>query len=160
MRPDQAEAPEQGTYIARHWAQAKTYIKANSYLVVIVYPPTRLCTMEPEGSDPYRGAKPSYLDQPAFNYTPSQAATSYAGSMSGERNHGFNHDDDDAQSKASTYTSYTVDSSRQVKRERGRVSVALILPWSLKIDFKGLQPAERYLHTPYWYDQLPPKEKN
>jgi hypothetical protein len=72
---------------------------------------------------PVRGT--ARQDQPAFNYTPSQFATSYAGSMPGTGRHTKPRDEDE-QSRASAYTSYTArtdDAEGFVRRERGRVSV-------------------------------------
>lgn len=81
--------------------------------------------MQPERSD-------RYPDQPAFNFTPSQFATSYAGSMSGTRGHRVNRDDDD-QSKASFYTSYTeaTDGDGLVRKEGNRVSSICLTLYSL-----------------------------
>jgi len=79
---------------------------------------------EGEASDklaPYR------VDQAAFNYTPSQAATSYAGSMSGPVGHRANREDD-GHTNASFYTSYTqaTDVDGLVRKEGNRVSRIII----------------------------------
>jgi hypothetical protein len=77
--------------------------------------------MESKGSNQDSSNTTSYPDQSPFNYTTSQAATSYAGSMSAT---GRTRLDEDQQSKASVYTSYTAQTSgdRAVKTEGGRVS--------------------------------------
>jgi len=61
-------------------------------------------------------------DQPAVNYTDSELATTYAGSMSGAGGH-QRKIDDDGQSKVSVYTSYTEVQSvdELVRREGDRV---------------------------------------
>ena len=61
-------------------------------------------------------------DQPAVNYTNSELATTYAGSMSGAGGH-RRKIDDDGQSRVSVYTSYTEVQSvdELVRREGNRV---------------------------------------
>jgi hypothetical protein len=62
------------------------------------------------------------VDQAAFNYTPSQAATSYAGSMSGSAGQRANRKDD-SRTNASFYTSYTQATNDELIRKEGnRVS--------------------------------------
>jgi hypothetical protein len=69
-----------------------------------------------------------YLDQAALNCSKSQIATSYytadAGSMSGTGGNQSNCGDDDGQSEASFYTSYTVGGERLGRKEieSGRVA--------------------------------------
>jgi hypothetical protein len=84
--------------------------------------------MQREGEDSDRQHKlaPHRVDQAAFNYTPSQAATSYAGSMSGPAGHRVNHEDD-GHTNASFYTSYTqVTDDRLVRTEGNRVSRIIV----------------------------------
>jgi hypothetical protein len=66
------------------------------------------------------------VDQAAFNYTPSQAATSYAGSMSGLAGHRASFEDD-GRTNASFYTSYTqATDDRLIRREGSRVSTIVV----------------------------------
>jgi phosphoribosylamine-glycine ligase len=95
----------------------------------------------------------SYPDQSPFNYTTSQAATSYAGSMSATRRTRL---DEDEQSKASFYTSYTTQTSgdREVKTEGGRVSFSNRSSESAKSALQGLQQVERHLLATNWFGFL------
>jgi hypothetical protein len=75
-----------------------------------------------EGSDRQDKLAHHPIDQAAFNYTPSQAATSYAGSMSGPAGRRANREDDD-NTNASFYTSYTqATDDRLIRKEGSRVS--------------------------------------
>jgi hypothetical protein len=107
---------------------------------------TQTPPMQPERSD-------RYPDQPALNFTPSQFATSYAGSMSGTGGHRLNREDDD-QSKASFYTSYAEapDGDGLVKKEGNRVSFVSALRYSLKSPWEGFQYAERDVLVTDWWD--------
>jgi hypothetical protein len=82
--------------------------------------------MQREGADHQDKLAPSRVDQVAFNYTPSQAATSYAGTMSGPAGHRANREDD-GHTNASFYTSYTqATDDGLVRREGNRVSTIII----------------------------------
>jgi hypothetical protein len=81
---------------------------------------------EGEGSDSPEKPAHHRVDQAAFNYTPSQAATSYAGSMSGPSGHRANREDD-SRTNASFYTSYTqATDDSLVRREGSRVSRIIV----------------------------------
>jgi hypothetical protein len=85
--------------------------------------------MQREGEGSNRQDKLAYhrVDQAAFNYTPSQAATSaYAGSMSGLAGHRASFEDD-SRTNASFYTSYTqATDDRLIRREGSRVSTITV----------------------------------
>jgi hypothetical protein len=83
----------------------------------------------------------SYPDQPAINYSASQWATSYTGSMSDIVRKRLGPDEDE-QSKASVYTSYAAHEDRQVRREGGRVRYITFDCILLKGMPEGLQHVE------------------
>jgi hypothetical protein len=83
----------------------------------------------------------SYPDQTPINYSASQWATSYAGSMSDIVRKRLDPDEDE-QSKASVYTSYAAHEDRQIRREGGRVRYITSDRISLKQMSEGLQHAE------------------
>jgi len=74
-------------------------------------------------------------DQPAVNYTDSELATTYAGSMSGAGGH-QRKVDDDGQSKVSVYTSYTEVRSvdELVRKEGNRVWKEILFFYLLLVD--------------------------
>jgi hypothetical protein len=79
-----------------------------------------------EGSDRQNKLALHRVDQAAFNYTSSQAATSYAGSMSGPAGHRANREDD-SHTNVSFYTSYTqATDDGLVRKEGSRVSMIIV----------------------------------
>jgi hypothetical protein len=79
-----------------------------------------------EGSDRQDKLAHHRVDQAAFNYTPSQAATSYAGSMSGQAGYRANREDD-SHTNASFYTSYTqATDDRLIRKEGSRVRKIIV----------------------------------
>jgi hypothetical protein len=99
--------------------------------------------MDAKGSTPT-----SYTDQPPINYSASQWATSYAGSMSDIIRKRLDSDEDE-QSKASVYTSYAAHEDRQIRREGGRVRYITSDHISLRQMLEGLQSVERDLFSAY-----------
>jgi hypothetical protein len=96
----------------------------------------------------------SYPDQSPFNYTISQAATSYARSMSDIIRKRLDRDEDE-QSKASVYSSYAAaQEDRQIRRVDGRVRYVASDCILLKEMPEGLQYAERDLLSTFWYGVL------
>ncbi len=63
------------------------------------------------------------VDQSAYNYTLSEAETSYAGSMAGTDGYKRSREDDDAQTRVSTYSYQSDrDASKYLRQVDGRVS--------------------------------------
>jgi len=73
------------------------------------------------------------VDQSAYNYTLSEAGTSYAGSMAGTE--GYNRrtqEDDDAQTRVSTYSYQSDrDASKYLRQVDGRVSHSFLRYWPI-----------------------------